>query len=51
MKKRLSVIALSLAVLGASAQNRGRFETHEFDRFRLHVYYTNDALGDAATHS
>lgn len=48
MKKRLSVIALSLAVLGASAQNRGRFETHEFDRFKLHVYYTNDALGDAS---
>lgn len=48
MKKRLSVIVLSLLALGASAQNKGRFETHEFDNFKLHVYYTNDALGDAS---
>lgn len=48
MKKILSVIVLSLLALGASAQNKGRFETHEFDNFKLHVYYTNDALGDAS---
>lgn len=48
MKKTLSIFALSLLALGASAQNKGRFETHEFDDFKLHVYYTNDALGDAS---
>lgn len=48
MKKTLSVFALSLLTLGTSAQNKGRFETHEFDNFKLHAYYTNDALGDAS---
>lgn len=48
MKKTLTVFALSLVALGASAQDKGRFETHEFDSFKLHVYYTNDALGDAS---
>ena len=31
MKKILSVIALSLLALGASAQQKGRFETHDLD--------------------
>lgn len=48
MKKILSVIALSLLALGASAQQKGRFETHDLDGFKLHVYYTNDALGYAS---
>lgn len=48
MKKTLSVIALSLLALGASAQQKGRFETYDFDGFKLHVYYTNDALSDAS---
>lgn len=48
MKKILFVLVLSLMALGALAQNKGRFETHEFDSFKLHVYYTNDALGDAS---
>ena len=48
MKKTLSVFALSLLALGASAQNKGRFETHEFDTFKLHVYYTNDVMADAS---
>lgn len=30
------------------AQTKGTFETHDFDNFRLHVYHTNDALGDAS---
>lgn len=37
MKKRLSILALSLVALGASAQEKGRFETHDFDSFKLHV--------------
>ncbi len=48
MKKTLSVFALSLLALGASAQDKGRFETHEFDNFKLHVYYTNDVMADAS---
>lgn len=32
------------------AQTKGTFETHDFDNFRLHVYHTNDALGDAKLH-
>lgn len=30
------------------AQTKGRFEVHDLDNFKLHVYYTNDALGDAS---
>lgn len=30
------------------AQTKGNFEVHDFDTFKLHVYYTNDALGDAS---
>lgn len=48
MKKTLSVSALSLLALSASAQNKGRFETYEFDNFKLHVYYTNDVMADAS---
>ena len=30
------------------AQTKGRFEVYDLDNFKLHVYYTNDALGDAS---
>ena len=30
------------------AQTKGRFEVHDLGNFKLHVYYTNDALGDAS---
>ncbi|WP_417013883.1 hypothetical protein [Alistipes sp.] len=30
------------------AQIQGTFETYDFDDFRLHVYHTNDPLGDAS---
>lgn len=30
------------------AQDKGRFEVYDLDNFKLHVYYTNDALGDAS---
>lgn len=35
-------------VLAALAQNKGRFEAHDVDNVKLHVYYTNDALGDVS---
>ena len=47
IKKKALTVMLSLVALGASAQDKGRFEVHSFDTFKLHVYYTNDALGDA----
>ena len=30
------------------AQTKGHFEVHDLGNFKLHVYYTNDALGDAS---
>lgn len=45
------LILLNLLTFTAMAQNtdlKGRFEVHDLGSFRLHVYYTNDALGDAS---
>lgn len=39
---------MSLLSLTAPAQNKGRFEAYDLGDFKLHVYYTNDALGDAS---
>ena len=36
---------LNLLTITAMAQTKGRFEVHDL---RLHVYYTNDVLGDAS---
>ena len=30
------------------AQSKGRFEVHDLGNYKLHVYYTNDTLGDAS---
>lgn len=30
------------------AQTKGRFEVHDLGNYKLHVYYTNDVLGDAS---
>ena len=38
----------NLLTITAMAQTKGRFEVHDFSQFKLHVYYTNDALGDAS---
>lgn len=48
MKKILSTLAVADMALGASAQDKGRFEVYDLGGFKLHVYYTNDALGDAS---
>ena len=48
MKKILSTLAVADTALGASAQDKGRFEVYDLGDFKLHVYYTNDALGDAS---
>lgn len=48
MKKIFSVLVLSLLAFGAFAQQKGHFEMHEFDNFKLHIYYTNDVMSDAS---
>lgn len=47
MKKILFVL-FNLLTITIMAQEKGRFEVYGFDGFKLHVYYTNDALGDAS---
>lgn len=47
MKKALFILS-TLWAMTAMAQENGRFEVHNLDNFKLHVYYTNDALGDAS---
>lgn len=42
------VILFNLLTITTMAQTKGRFEVHDLDNFTLHVYYTNDALGDAS---
>ena len=48
MKKIILTLAAAGMASGASAQEKGRFEVHDLGSFKLHVYYTNDALGDAS---
>ena len=47
MRKAL-VILLNILTITVMAQTKGRFEVHDLGNFKLHVYYTNDALGDAS---
>lgn len=46
--KKVLFILFNFLTITVMAQTKGRFEVHDFDNFRLHVYYTNDALGDAS---
>lgn len=46
--KRVLIILLNLLTITAMAQTKGRFEVHDLGNCKLHVYYTNDALGDAS---
>lgn len=51
MKTKIAIVSTILSTLISSnimAQDTGRFEVYDLDDFRLHVYYTNDALGDAS---
>lgn len=47
MRKALFIL-LSFLTITVMAQTKGRFEVYDIDNFKLHVYYTNDALGDAS---
>ena len=46
--KKLLLILVSMVALTATAQTKGKFEAYNYNGFRLHVYYTNDAMGDAS---
>ncbi len=46
--KKVLFIMFNLLTITTMAQTKGNFEVHDFDAFKLHVYYTNDALGDAS---
>ena len=46
--KKVLFILFNLLTITAMAQTKGRFEVHDLGNYRLHVYYTNDALGDAS---
>lgn len=46
--KKVLFIMFNLLTITTMAQTKGNFGVHDFDTFKLHVYYTNDALGDAS---
>ena len=46
--KKVLFILYNLLTFTVMAQTKGRFELHNLADFTLHVYYTNDALGDAS---
>lgn len=46
--KKVLIILLNLLTITAMAQTKGHFEVHDLGNYKLHVYYTNDALGDAS---
>ena len=47
MRKALFIL-LNLLTITVMAQSKGRFEVYDLGNYKLHVYYTNDALGDAS---
>ena len=46
--KKVLFILFNLLSITVMAQTKGRFEVYGLGSFKLHVYYTNDALGDAS---
>ena len=47
MKKAIFIL-FNFLTITVMAQTKGRFEVHDLGNFKLHVYYTHDALGDAS---
>ena len=47
MKKALFIL-FNLLTITVMVQAKGRFEVYDLGNYKLHVYYTNDALGDAS---
>ena len=48
MKKSVLPVLMSVVALSANAQTKGKMEVYDFQNFKLHVYYTNDVMGDAS---
>lgn len=46
--KKVLFIMFNFLTITAMAQMKGHFEVYDLDKFKLHVYYTNDVLGDAS---
>ncbi len=46
--KKVLFILFNLLTITVMPQTKGRFEVHDLGNYKLHVYYTNDALGDAS---
>ena len=46
--KKVLFILFNLLTITVMAQTKGRFEVHDLGNYKLHVYYTHDALGDAS---
>lgn len=46
MKKQVILLASVLTTLGANAQ--GKVDVYDFDNFKLHVYNSNDVMGDCS---
>ena len=46
--KKVLFIMFNLLTITTMAQTKGHFEVHDFDQFKLHVYYTNDVMSDAS---
>ena len=46
--KKVLFILFNFLTIATMAQTKGRFEVHDLGNYKLHVYYTNDALGDAS---
>ena len=46
--KKVLFILFNLLTITVMAQIKGHFEVHDLGNYKLHVYYTNDALGDAS---
>ena len=46
--RKIFLFLLAFTSVVAGAQTKGNFEVLDLGSFRLHVYNTNDALGDAS---
>ena len=46
--KKVLFILFNLLTITVMAQTKGRFEVHDLGNYKLHVYYTNDVMGDAS---
>lgn len=48
MKKFILAMIGLLAAFAVGAKEKGSFSVYDYGTFKLHVYFTNDALGDAS---